>query len=141
MLDSARPSQFEYIKHLLTAPLQALEILLLEGNVNQVNYHLRNRATDLTLPKQKREFLKGNFKFSGAMLWDQLSNPFLKIVKLCFLSVIVNGDNVYAGNGLTPWCRLFTTPPAPPFPHFSHIHESQLSQPFTFYCQKGRVSQ
>jgi len=75
------------------------------------------------------------------MLWDQLSNPFLKIVKLCFLSVIVNRDNEYAGNSLTPWCKLFSTPHAPPFPHFSHIHESQLSQPFTFYYQKGRVSQ
>ena len=84
MLDGARPSPFEYIKHLLSAPHQALEILFLERNVHQVNYHLRNRATDLTLPS-----------FSGAMLWDQLSNPFLKIVKLCFLSVIVNGDNEY----------------------------------------------
>lgn len=59
MLDGARPSPFEYIKHLLTAPLQALEILLLERNVDQVNDHLRNRVTDLTLPKQRREsFLK-----------------------------------------------------------------------------------
>ena len=43
-------------------------------NVDQTNYHLRNTATDLTLPKPKREFLKRNFKFSGAMLWNQLSN-------------------------------------------------------------------
>ena len=57
--------------------MQALEILLLERDFDQVNYHLRNRATDLTLPKLRREFLKGNFKFSGAMLWNQLSNPFL----------------------------------------------------------------
>ena len=27
-------------------------------NVDQTDYHLRNIATDLTLPKQKREFLK-----------------------------------------------------------------------------------
>ena len=59
MLDGARPSPFEYIKHLWSAPHHALEILLLERNVDQVNYHLRNRVTDLTLPKQRREsFLK-----------------------------------------------------------------------------------
>ena len=31
-------------------------------------------ATDLTLSKLKREFLKRGFKFSGAMLWNQISN-------------------------------------------------------------------
>ena len=41
-------------------------------NVDQTNYHLRNTATDLTLPKPKREFLKRNCKFSGAMLWNQI---------------------------------------------------------------------
>ena len=43
-------------------------------NVDQTDYHLRNSATDLTLPKPKREFLKPNFKYSGAMLWNQLPN-------------------------------------------------------------------
>ena len=43
-------------------------------NVEQTNYHLRNSATDLTLPKPKREFLKRSFKYSGAMLWNQLPN-------------------------------------------------------------------
>ena len=43
-------------------------------NVDQTNYHLRDTATDLTLPKPKREFLKGSFKFSDAMLWNQLPN-------------------------------------------------------------------
>ena len=42
-------------------------------NVDQTNCHLRNTATDLTLPKPKRAFLKTSFKFSGAMLWNQLS--------------------------------------------------------------------
>ena len=37
-------------------------------NVDQTNYHLRNSATDLTIPKPKREFLKRSFKYSGAML-------------------------------------------------------------------------
>ena len=36
--------------------------------------HLRNSATDLTLPKPKREFLKRSFKYSGAVLWNQLPN-------------------------------------------------------------------
>ena len=43
-------------------------------NVNQTNYHLRDTATDLTLSKPKREFLKRSFKFSVAMLWKQLLN-------------------------------------------------------------------
>ena len=36
--------------------------------------HLRDTDTDLTLPKPKREFLKRSFKFSSAMLWNQLPN-------------------------------------------------------------------
>ena len=43
-------------------------------NVDQTDYHLKNSATDLTLPKPKREFLKSSFKYSGAMLWNQLPN-------------------------------------------------------------------
>ena len=43
-------------------------------NVNQTNYHLHDTATDLTLSKPKREFLKRSFKFSVAMLWNQLLN-------------------------------------------------------------------
>ena len=43
-------------------------------NVDQTDYHLRNSATDLTLPKPKREFLKRSFKYSGAVLWNQLPN-------------------------------------------------------------------
>ena len=43
-------------------------------NVDQTDYHLRNSATDLTLPTPKREFPKRSFKYSGAMLWNQFSN-------------------------------------------------------------------
>ena len=43
-------------------------------NAGQTDYHLRNSATDLTLPKPKREFLKRSFKYGGAMLWNQLPN-------------------------------------------------------------------
>ena len=34
-------------------------------NVDQTDYHLRNSATDLTLPKPKREFLKRSFKYAA----------------------------------------------------------------------------
>ena len=40
--------------------------------IDQTNSHLRSTATDLTIPKPKREFLKKSFKYSGAMLWNQL---------------------------------------------------------------------
>ena len=40
--------------------------------IDQTNFYLRNTATDLSLPKPKREFLKKSFKYSGAMLWNQL---------------------------------------------------------------------
>ena len=43
-------------------------------NTDKTDYHLRNSATDLILPKPKREFLKISFKYSGAMLWNQLLN-------------------------------------------------------------------
>ena len=34
--------------------------------IDQTNYHLRNTATDLTIPKPKREFLKKSFKYTTA---------------------------------------------------------------------------
>ena len=42
--------------------------------VDQTDYHLRNSATDLALPKLKRAFLKRSFKYSGPQLWNQLPN-------------------------------------------------------------------
>jgi len=42
--------------------------------VDQTDYHLRNSATDLTLPKPKREFPQKSFKYSGAQLWNELTN-------------------------------------------------------------------
>ena len=44
------------------------------GNADQSDYHLRNSATDLILPKPKREFLKRSFNYSGVMLRNQLPN-------------------------------------------------------------------
>ena len=39
----------------------------------QNTYNLRNNDADLTRLKPKREFLKISFKYSGAMLWNNLS--------------------------------------------------------------------
>jgi hypothetical protein len=36
-------------------------------------YDLRNRETDLVLPKPKKEFLKISFKYNGAIHWNNLS--------------------------------------------------------------------
>ena len=55
-----------------TAP--NLRTSFVRRNADQTDYHLRNSATDLTLPKPKREILKRSFKYSGEMLWNQLSN-------------------------------------------------------------------
>jgi hypothetical protein len=35
-------------------------------------YDLRNRETDLVLPKPKKEFLKRSFKYNGAIHWNNL---------------------------------------------------------------------
>lgn len=45
-----------------------------QRNVDQVNYQLRNRDTDLTLPKPKRELLKRSLRFS----WRYGLEPVLK---------------------------------------------------------------
>jgi hypothetical protein len=39
-------------------------------------HDLRNRATDLALPKTKRDFGKRSFKYNGAIHWNNL--PILK---------------------------------------------------------------
>ena len=42
--------------------------------IDQTNYHLRNTATDLTIPQPKREFLKKSFKYSGAILCSGINS-------------------------------------------------------------------
>ena len=37
-----------------------------------INYNLRNIETDLALPRPYTNFLKRSFKYSGAMLWNNL---------------------------------------------------------------------
>lgn len=54
-----------------TAP--SLKKLFIRRNEKQHFYNLRNSDTDLSLPKPKREFLKRSFKYSGAMLWNDLT--------------------------------------------------------------------
>ena len=41
-------------------------------NDTNINYNLRNIETDLALPRPYTKFLKRSFKYSGAMLWNNL---------------------------------------------------------------------
>ena len=42
-------------------------------NATNINYNLRNIETDLALPRPYTNFLKRSFRYSGAMLWNNLS--------------------------------------------------------------------
>ena len=42
-------------------------------NDTNINYNLRNIETDVALPRPYTNFLKRSFKYSGAMLWNNLS--------------------------------------------------------------------
>ena len=42
-------------------------------NDTNTNYNLRNIEIDLALPRPYTNFLKRSFKYSGAMLWNNLS--------------------------------------------------------------------
>ena len=51
-----------------------LRASLTKLNDTNINYDLRNFETDLkALPRPKTNFLKRSFKYSGAMLWNNLS--------------------------------------------------------------------
>ena len=39
----------------------------------QNRYNLRNSEYDLTIPRPRTEHLRRSFKYSGAMLWNDLS--------------------------------------------------------------------
>ena len=43
-----------------------------ERSVTQNIYNLRNSEHDLTLPKPTTEYLRISFKYSGAMLWNDV---------------------------------------------------------------------
>ena len=55
----------------LSAP--QLSNSFVKRNDTNINYNLRNIETDLALPRPYTNFLKGSFKHSGAMLWNNLS--------------------------------------------------------------------
>ena len=41
-------------------------------NHSNINYNVRNIETDLALPRPYKNFLRRSFKYSGAMLWNNL---------------------------------------------------------------------
>ena len=47
-----------------------LKQLFRRCNEGDSPYELKNRVTDLILPKPKKEFLKGSFKYNGAINWN-----------------------------------------------------------------------
>ena len=55
----------------LYAPQSSNSVVKL--NDTNINYNLRNIETDLVLPRPYTNFLKGSYKYSGAMLWNNLS--------------------------------------------------------------------
>ena len=63
--------------------------------IDQTKYNLRNTATNLTLPKPKREFLKKSFKYSGAVLWNQLSIEGKLAESLHSFKVLINPKWVF----------------------------------------------
>jgi hypothetical protein len=48
-------------------------------------HNLRNRETDLALPKPKSIFLKRSFKYSASMRWNNLSLDAKRATSLCQL--------------------------------------------------------
>ena len=52
--------------------LLVIDGLLVKLNDTNINYNLRNIETDLALPRPYTDFLKRSFKYSGAMLWNNL---------------------------------------------------------------------
>ena len=55
----------------LSAPQMSNSFVKL--NDTNINYNLRNVDTDLALPRPYTNYLKCSFKYSGAMLWSNLS--------------------------------------------------------------------
>ena len=67
------PAKITYLyKVLNNSAAPTLKDSFIDSSISQNNYNLRNSQTDLTLPRPKREFLKRNFKYSGAYLWNDL---------------------------------------------------------------------
>ena len=60
----------------LSAPQLSNSFVKLDDT--NINYNLRNIETDLALPRPYTNFLKRSFRYSGAMLWNNLSYEALK---------------------------------------------------------------
>ena len=54
-----------------TAP--SLRASFIRMRDTQYDYQLRNRETDLVIPKPRSEYLKKSFKYSGTVMWNALS--------------------------------------------------------------------
>ena len=59
-------------------------------------HDLRNHATDLVLPKPKREFGKRNFKYNGAIHWNSLPNEAKNANSISTFKRIINSQRVEA---------------------------------------------
>jgi len=57
----------------LSAPQLSNSFAIVKLNDTNINYNLRNMETDLARPSPYTNFLKRSFKYSGAMLWNNLS--------------------------------------------------------------------
>ena len=57
----------------LPPPPPQLSNSFVKLNDTTINYNLRDIETDLAPPRPYTNFLKGGFKNSGAMLWNNLS--------------------------------------------------------------------
>ena len=54
-------------------PAPQLSNSFVKLNDTNINYNLRNIEANVALPRPYTNFLKRNFKYSGAMLWNNLS--------------------------------------------------------------------
>ena len=61
-----------HAKATLMYKIPPTEKLLCKTQCTNVNYNLRNIETDLAPPRPYTNFLKRGFKYSGAMLWNNL---------------------------------------------------------------------
>ena len=63
-----------------TAP--SLRASFIRMRDTQYDYQLRNRETDLVIPRPRSEYLKKSFKYSGAVMWNALSTDAKSSVSL-----------------------------------------------------------
>ena len=59
-------------------------------------HDLRNHATDLVLPKPKREFSKRSLKYNGAIHWNSLPNEAKNANSISTFKRIINSQRAEA---------------------------------------------